>query len=87
MAGKPNFQFQYRLVEKWREVDLDPANWISPRLFLPFYVGAFFVTAAIGYLRHGDLFSLESMGAAIGVVAGFFLLILGILGLRNVLRF
>jgi hypothetical protein len=52
-----------------------------------FSLGLSFATTAIGYLRHGELFSLECMGAVIGVVAGICLLTLGILGLRNVLRF
>ena len=52
-----------------------------------FAFGLFFAALAIGSLREGDLLSLGSVGAVVGVVAGLFLLILGILGLRNVLRF
>jgi hypothetical protein len=55
--------------------------------FCSFSSGLLFATLAIGSLRNGDLFSLESIGAAIGVVAGICFLIVGILGLRNVLRF
>jgi hypothetical protein len=49
--------------------------------------GLFLTTSAIASLRDGDLFSLDSVGAVIGVVGGICCLILGILGLRNVLRF
>ena len=52
-----------------------------------FSCGLFVATLAIESLRNGDLLSLDSAGAAIGVVAGLFIFILGILGLRNVLRF
>jgi hypothetical protein len=49
--------------------------------------GLLIATSAIGFLRDVDLFSLNSVGAVFGVVAGVCLLILGILGLKNVLRF
>jgi hypothetical protein len=52
-----------------------------------FSFGLFIATLAIGSFRDGDLLSLGSVGAVVGVVAGVCLLIVGILGLRNVLRF
>jgi hypothetical protein len=52
-----------------------------------FSAGLFLATSAIAFLRDGDLFSLDSVGAVIGVVGGTCCLTLGILGLRNVLRF
>jgi hypothetical protein len=87
--------------KSWRESNIVDAAWLKngetltwiQRIgfpvvsFCPFTLGLFFATTAVGYLRHGDWFSLESMAAAIGLVAGLLFLILGILGLRNVLRF
>jgi hypothetical protein len=49
--------------------------------------GLFFATSAIESLRDGGSLSLDSVGAVIGVVGGICFLTLGILGLRNVLRF
>jgi hypothetical protein len=52
-----------------------------------FSAGLLLAASAIASLRDGDLFSLDSVGAVIGVVGGICVLTLGILGLRNVLRF
>jgi hypothetical protein len=49
--------------------------------------GLVVATSAVGFLRDGDLFSLESLCAIGGVVVGICFLILGTLGLKNVLRF
>ena len=87
--------------KSWRESQTFNAAWLKngERLtwihriglaivsLCSFTCGLLFATPAIGYLRNGDLFSLESMAAAIEAVAGVFLLIMGILGFRNVLRF
>jgi hypothetical protein len=52
-----------------------------------FSAGLLLATSAIAFLRDGDLFSLDGVSAVIGLVASICILILGILGLRNVLRF
>lgn len=52
-----------------------------------FSAGLFLITSAVAFLRDADLFSLDSIGAVAGVVGGICVLTLGVLGLRNVLRF
>jgi hypothetical protein len=55
--------------------------------FVLFSSGLLFVTLAINSIRNGDLISIGTLGAICAIVAGLFLLVFGLLGLRNALRF
>jgi hypothetical protein len=98
MNGTPDYD---PIRKSWREGKIIDRAWLKdgekltwiPRIGFAilslciFSAGLLFATSAIGFLRVGDLFSLDSVGAAIGVVVGICILILGILGLSTVLRF
>jgi hypothetical protein len=49
--------------------------------------GLWVAFVAIGFLRRLDVVSLDGIFIAVGILAGLFFLTMGILGLRNVLRF
>jgi hypothetical protein len=98
MSGTPDYD---PIRKSWREGKIIDRAWLKDGERLTwtqrigfailslciFSAGLFLATSAIAFLRDGDLFSLDSAGAVIGLVAGICILILGILGLRNVLRF
>jgi hypothetical protein len=49
--------------------------------------GLWVVFVAIGFLHRMDVLSLDGIFIAVGILIGLFFLTIGILGLRNVLRF
>lgn len=81
-----------KLIDRAWLKDGEKLTWIQRIGFaivslISFSVGLLMATGGIAPLRDGDLFSLDSVGAVILVVGGICFLTLGILGLRNVLRF
>jgi hypothetical protein len=52
-----------------------------------FGCGLWVAFVAIGFLRRMDVVSLDGIFIAVGILVGLFFLTVGILGLRNVLRF
>jgi hypothetical protein len=50
-------------------------------------MGLWVAFVAIGYMRRLDVISLDGIFIAVGILVGLLFLAVGILGLRNVLRF
>jgi hypothetical protein len=55
--------------------------------FIFLFIGLFIATMALNTLLKGELLSAGTLLAVCGIPLGLFFLVVGILGLRNVLRF
>jgi hypothetical protein len=99
MANIPDYD---PLRKSWREAGSFNSAWLSngekltwfQRIgfavisLVTFMAGLYVITFAISSLVHGELSSwYDLLGLSAGLLAGVFIVIVGLIGVRNVLRF